>query len=42
VSVVVCVEVFAGAPPWIWLDSGLVWLDDVLLATTGRGWSVCR
>jgi hypothetical protein len=42
VSVDVCVAVYAGAGPWVWVDPDLVWLDDMLLATTGRGWARWR
>lgn len=30
-SVAVCIDVFAGAGPWVWVDSDVVWLDDMLL-----------
>jgi hypothetical protein len=37
VSVDICIDVFAGAGPWLSIDSGIIWLDDPLLLTAAAG-----
>jgi hypothetical protein len=35
VSADVCIDVFGGGSgPWVWVDQGIWWLDDVLLDET--------